>query len=53
MGMYLFSYAEVISTEPLIQKRRLVVNYEKLPERARIFYLYCYGSFNVKATRSK
>ena len=31
----------------LIQKRRLVVDYEKLPERARIFNLYCNGSLNV------
>lgn len=31
----------------LIQKRRLVVDYEKLPERARISNLYRNGSFDV------
>ena len=37
----------------LLQKRRLVVDYEQLPERARISYLYCYGSLDVKTTISK
>ena len=34
----------------LVKKRRLVVDYEKLPEKARIFHLHCDDSFNVKAT---
>ena len=36
----------------LIQKRRLVVDYEKLPERARISNLYRNGSSNVQTSSS-
>ena len=37
----------------LIQKRRLIVDYEKLPEKTRIFNLYCNGSFDVQTFSSE
>ena len=36
----------------LIKKRRLIVDYEKLPERARIADLSCYGSSNAEKANS-